>query len=74
MIIEKLGKNNHSIILDLIKSCPRKHYFINNDLTLKNFRKINYIDWHNNIIDIKILNIILLCLSILPQNRILPII
>ena len=74
MIIEKLDKNNHSIMLDLIKTCPRKHYFINNDLTLKNFRKINYIDWHNNINDIKILNFILLCLSILPQNRILPII
>ena len=74
MIMEKLGKNNHSIMLNLIKTCPRKHYFINNDLTLKNFKKIKYIEWHNNIIDIKILNFILKCLSISPQNRILSIV
>jgi serine/threonine-protein kinase SRPK3 len=69
MIIEKLGKDNHNEIINLIKNCPRYQYFVNSDQTLKYFRKILYQDWYINIKDLKLCNYIRSCLSISPQSR-----
>ena len=71
MIIEKLGKDNHIEIINLIKKCPRNQYFINNDQTLKYYKNVIYEDWCSKITDEKIYNYIKSYLSILPQNRIL---
>jgi len=69
MMIEKLGKDNHIEIINLIKNCPRNNYFINNDQTLKYYKNINYEDLSIKITNEKIYNFIKSCLTILPQNR-----
>ncbi len=69
MMIQKLGKDNHVEIINLIKNCPRNNYFINNDQTLKYYKNINYEDWSIKITNEKIYNFIKSCLTIIPQNR-----
>ena len=50
MIIEKMGKDSHSKILELLKESPRKNYFINEKYnTLKYIKNIFYCQYENDL-------------------------
>jgi len=48
LLIERMGKSNYNLIIDLIKTSPRKNYILNPDNTLRFYKTIKYNEWEKN--------------------------
>lgn len=49
LLIEKMGKSNHNLILKMILRSPRKNYLINKSKILRFYKTLTYDDWDKNI-------------------------
>ncbi len=49
MILEKLGKENYTKTIDLIKQSPRKNKILNNNETFKFYNQLSYSSWIDDI-------------------------
>ncbi len=75
LLIERMGKSNYNLIIDLIKTSPRKNYILNPDNTLRFYKTIKYNEWEKNFqininkYSLDILNSIKIMLNINKSDR-----